>query len=244
MPEEAAPGRGQPQGPGPGRPAGPPPPEGPGGADAAGRAGAGPGGSRRAAEAARPAGRAGAGLAIRWGAFPSPFGEALAMTATGERLCALAFTAERGRPAALRSLAAQWPAAAFLEDSAAVAPLAAAALGGEGGETALDLIGTAFERAVWEALRAVPPGRVTTYGALARAIGRPGAARAVGRAVGRNPLAWLVPCHRVLPAAGGPGGYRWGIGIKRAMLAQEGALSDTAVAGDAAPGAAEGLAEL
>jgi AraC family transcriptional regulator of adaptative response/methylated-DNA-[protein]-cysteine methyltransferase len=87
----------------------------------------------------------------------------------------------------------------------------------------LDQRGTPFQQAVWAALREIPPGRTETYGALAARIGRPGAARAVARACAANPVAILVPCHRVVPATGGTGGWRWGAARKQARLAAEGA---------------------
>ncbi len=86
----------------------------------------------------------------------------------------------------------------------------------------LHLIGTPFQAAVWNALLRVPRGALTTYGALARAIKRPTAVRAVGTAVGRNPIAVLIPCHRVLPANGSLGSYHWGPRLKAALLAREG----------------------
>lgn len=82
--------------------------------------------------------------------------------------------------------------------------------------------GTPFQQRVWDALRAIPAGETHTYGAIAAHIGAPRAARAVGAAVGANPIAWLIPCHRVLPATGGIGGFRWGPERKRAMLTAEG----------------------
>lgn len=88
----------------------------------------------------------------------------------------------------------------------------------------IDLRGTPFQRAVWGALRDIPPGCTATYAEIAARIGRPGAARAVARACAANPVAIAVPCHRVVPAAGGAGGWRWGAARKRALLAQEGAL--------------------
>lgn len=96
----------------------------------------------------------------------------------------------------------------------------------------LDLRGTPFQRAVWAALQQIPPGRTETYAAVAARIGHPGAARAVARACAANPVALLVPCHRVVPkargpgslrAAGGTGGWRWGAARKRALLVREGA---------------------
>ncbi|MCO8144037.1 bifunctional helix-turn-helix domain-containing protein/methylated-DNA--[protein]-cysteine S-methyltransferase [Rhodovulum tesquicola] len=169
--------------------------------------------------------RAGAGLTIRHGLFPTPFGQALAM-ATDRGLCGLAFTDETGPAAAHADLTARWPAASFTEDPDPVAPLVAAAFGQ--GSTRLHLIGAPFQIKVWEALLAIPSGHVTTYAEIARAIGSPRAARAVGTAVGRNPVAFLIPCHRVLRAGGGLGGYHWGLPVKRAMLAWESARAEAA----------------
>lgn len=87
----------------------------------------------------------------------------------------------------------------------------------------LDLRGTPFQRAVWAALRQIPPGRTETYAEVATRIGHPRAARAVARACAANPVALAVPCHRVVPASGGSGGWRWGADRKRALLAKEGA---------------------
>ncbi|MDP3959204.1 MAG: bifunctional helix-turn-helix domain-containing protein/methylated-DNA--[protein]-cysteine S-methyltransferase [Pseudorhodobacter sp.] len=165
--------------------------------------------------------RGGAGLVIRWGWLDSPFGEALAM-ATSRGLCGLAFAADCGRTAALADLRARWPGAAFVEDPGAVAPLLAAAFDA-GGETRLHLIGAPFQIKVWEALLRIPSGHVTTYSQIAGAIGQPQAVRAVGTAVGRNPVSWLIPCHRALRKSGGLGGYHWGLPVKRAMLAWEAA---------------------
>ena len=78
-----------------------------------------------------------------------------------------------------------------------------------------------FQLKVWRALLAVPDGGVTTYGAIAEAIGGPGRSRAVGNAVGRNPISWLIPCHRVLRSTGALGGYAWGPDRKRVMLTLE-----------------------
>ena len=97
-----------------------------------------------------------------------------------------------------------------------------AAFGGAG-ETRLLLSGGPFQIKVWEALMQIPSGHVTTYSDIAAAVGRPRAARAVGTAVGRNPISWIIPCHRALRRAGGLGGYHWGLGVKRAMLAYESA---------------------
>jgi len=165
--------------------------------------------------------RKGAGLRIHYGWFDSPFGRLLAM-GTDKGLCGLAFAQECGDAAAYGDLAARWPAAQFSEAPAQLAPWVTAAFGG-GGDTRLHLIGAPFQIKVWEALLAIPSGHVTTYSEIANAIGNPRAVRAVGTAVGRNPVSWLIPCHRALRKSGGLGGYHWGLPVKRAMLAWESA---------------------
>ncbi|MFQ5566322.1 MAG: methylated-DNA--[protein]-cysteine S-methyltransferase [Paracoccaceae bacterium] len=164
--------------------------------------------------------RNGEGLAISWGWFDSPFGEALAM-ATDRGLCGMAFAAELGRDRTLADMRGRWPAATFREDRSAVADWVAAAFGG--GDVSLQLIGAPFQIKVWEALLAIPSGHVTTYTEIARRVGNAKAARAVGSAVGRNPISWLIPCHRALRRDGELGGYHWGLPLKRAMLAYESA---------------------
>lgn len=170
----------------------------------------------------------GAGLTIRWAVTESPFGPALTM-ATGKGICAIGFTDETGEEAALADLRARWPAAQYRHDDAAIAPLAAAAFRA-GGAAPLHLIGAPFQLRVWEVLLRIPPGEVTTYSAIADAIGHPAANRAVGTAVGRNPVSLLVPCHRVLRRDGAMGGYHWGLMRKRAMLAWESAHHAVALA--------------
>lgn len=166
--------------------------------------------------------RAGAGLTIGWAFCDSPFGEALAM-ATDRGLCGLGFTAECGRDAALADLMARWPKAQFQPDPA-VAARAAAAFAGR--DTRLHLIGAPFQIKVWEALLRIPSGHVTSYSEIAQAVGHPAAQRAVGTAVGRNPVSFFIPCHRALRRSGGLGGYHWGLPVKRAMLAWEAARKD------------------
>jgi AraC family transcriptional regulator of adaptative response/methylated-DNA-[protein]-cysteine methyltransferase len=168
----------------------------------------------------------GAGLVIRWGYFPSPFGEALVM-ATDRGLCGMAFTEECGREAAMADMCGRWPHAQYTEDAEAVAPLVEGVFG-PGGEAKLHLIGAPFQIKVWEALLRIPTGHVTTYSQIAGAIGHAHAVRAVGTAVGRNPISWLIPCHRALRKSGGLGGYHWGLPVKRAMLAWEAARTDAA----------------
>lgn len=165
--------------------------------------------------------RAGDGLRIAWGWFDSPFGPALAM-GTARGLCGLAFAAGTGKAAAMADLVDRWPKADFVEAPAEIEPWVDAAFGGRG-EARLHLMGAPFQIKVWEALLQIPSGHVTTYSDIATAVGHPRAARAVGTAVGRNPLSWIIPCHRALRKAGGLGGYHWGLGLKRAMLAWEAA---------------------
>ncbi|MEO1491241.1 MAG: bifunctional helix-turn-helix domain-containing protein/methylated-DNA--[protein]-cysteine S-methyltransferase [Pseudomonadota bacterium] len=165
--------------------------------------------------------RKGAGLTIRWGWFETPFGDALAM-GTDRGLCGLAFAAEMGREAAWQDMISRWPDAAYAEDPAALAKWVEAAFKGAG-EVALAPLGAPFQIKVWEALMAIPSGHVTTYSEIAQAIGSPRAVRAVGSAVGRNPISWLIPCHRALRRDGKLGGYHWGLPMKRAMLAYEAA---------------------
>lgn len=173
--------------------------------------------------------RKGKGLTITWGWFDSPFGEVLAM-GTERGLCGMAFAAELGHDRTLADMRGRWPAAAFREtgrgdDGGTLANWVAAAFGG--GEVALELIGAPFQIKVWEALLAVPSGHVTTYTEIARSIGNAKAVRAVGTAVGRNPISWLIPCHRALRRDGELGGYHWGLPLKRAMLAYESARLET-----------------
>lgn len=167
--------------------------------------------------------RAGAGLTLAHGWHASPFGPMLLVTAP-RGLAGLAFADEAGNEAVTADLLARWPGAHHVADAAPGAALAARLFRAEAPPSApLQLIvsGTTFQTRVWRALLALPPGTTTTYGALAMAIGKPGAARAVGSAVGANPIAWLIPCHRVLRHSGALGGYHWGLTRKRAMLVHE-----------------------
>jgi len=167
--------------------------------------------------------RGGAGLEIRWGWFDSPFGPAIVM-ATAKGICGMGFADEVGAEVALEDLVRRWPKAAFVEDPTAIRPMVDAAFGGQA--TSLHLIGAPFQIKVWEALLAIPSGHVTTYADIAGAIGHPMAHRAVGTAVGRNPISFLIPCHRALRRDGGLGGYHWGLPRKRAMLAWEAARAE------------------
>ncbi|MCA1336208.1 methylated-DNA--[protein]-cysteine S-methyltransferase [Pseudooceanicola marinus] len=171
-------------------------------------------------EAMRPGdvARGGAGVDIAWDELATPYGPALVM-ATGRGICGLAFTAETGRDAALADLTARWPAAQYHHDPARIRPLAEAAF--EGGAARLHIMGGPFQIKVWEALLAIPEGQTSSYSDLAHSIDAPRASRAVGTAVGRNPIAWLIPCHRVLRKDGGLGGYHWGTELKEVLLTRE-----------------------
>lgn len=175
--------------------------------------------------------KGGAGLTIYWGWFESPFGPALIM-GTDKGICGMGFAAESGEEHAMEDLTGRWPRAQFVEDPMRLRPWVNSAFGTTGKLEAapLYLIGAPFQIKVWEALLSIPSGHVTTYSEIADAIGHPKAVRAVGTAVGRNPVSWLIPCHRALRKSGGLGGYHWGLPVKRAMLAFEAAKVDAASA--------------
>ncbi|MFG1299991.1 methylated-DNA--[protein]-cysteine S-methyltransferase [Xanthobacter sp. V3C-3] len=166
----------------------------------------------------------GAGLVIRYGFHPSPFGLALAMS-TPRGLCGLAFADRGEEAAALADMRRRWPNAMYVEDPAATGPLVArifdpAAWRGEQ-PLRIVFIGTDFEIRVWETLLRIPMGRATTYSSIAEHVGNPKAARAVGAAIGRNPISFVVPCHRVIGKSGDLTGYHWGLTRKRAILGWE-----------------------
>ena len=170
--------------------------------------------------------RQGEGLQINYGWFDSAFGELLAM-GTDRGLCGLGFSGETGRAHAMDDLSRRWPKATYVENPDAIRGWVNAAMG-QSGETALHMIGAPFQIKVWEALLRVPSGHVTTYSEIAQSIGTPKAVRAVGTAVGRNPVSFLIPCHRALRKSGELGGYHWGLPVKRALLAYESARNDAA----------------
>jgi len=166
----------------------------------------------------------GAGLTISYGFHPSPFGTALVM-ATERGLAGLAFADANEEPAALADMAGRWPHASIVEDHARTAPLAQRVFDSKlwRAERPLRvvLIGTDFEVRVWETLLRIPMGRAMTYSDIAAKIRAPKAARAVGAAVGKNPISFVVPCHRALGKNGDLTGYHWGLTRKRAMLGWE-----------------------
>lgn len=170
--------------------------------------------------------RGGAGLTVRAATHPSPLGP-VAVGRTDRGVCLLRFVDGDGHDAAAAAVRAEWPAAEVVVDPDATATAVAAAFGPAGaGPVRLALAGTNLQLKVWEALLRIPPGRVTTYGDLARAVGRAPAARAVASAVGANPVAVLIPCHRVIRATGALAGYRWGLDRKRVLLASEAVAAD------------------
>ncbi|ADO41290.1 methylated-DNA--[protein]-cysteine S-methyltransferase [Ketogulonicigenium vulgare] len=167
----------------------------------------------------------GAGVTIRHGLFDTPFGPAIVM-ATDQGICGIGFTSHQDPALTYRDLASRWPNADFQQDGRLDSQVQAAF---SGGPARLHMIGAPFQIKVWEALLAIPEGQVTTYGDIARRIGNPAAVRAVGTAVGRNPIAYLIPCHRVLRRDGGMGGYHWGLDSKRHLLTFEAARTEPPV---------------
>ena len=180
----------------------------------------------------------GEGIVLRYGFHASPFGEALAV-ATDRGLAGLGWVDHKaspgkaatdgkpagGRDGALADMRRRWPRALFVQDQATTAPYVARAF--DPREWRADrplrvvLIGSDFEVRVWERLIEIPVGAATTYSDVAARIGSPKAARAVGAAVGRNPISFVVPCHRVLGKSGGLTGYHWGLTRKQAILGWE-----------------------
>lgn len=166
----------------------------------------------------------GAGLCLQWAFHPSPFGSALVMV-SGRGLAGLAFADADGEEAVLADMQSRWPNATYLHDEAATAPFARRIF--DPGRWCADqplrivLIGTDFEVRVWETLLRVPLGSVTSYSDVAAQVCSKKAARAVGAAVGRNPICFVVPCHRVIGKDGSLTGYHWGLTRKRAILGWE-----------------------
>jgi len=166
----------------------------------------------------------GAGLTMSYGFHPSPFGTALVMT-TPRGLAGLAFADAGEEEAALADMKGRWLKADIVEDRPRTAALARrifdTALWRADQPLRVVLIGTDFEIRVWETLLKIPMGRAMTYSDIATKVGAINAARAVGAAVGKNPLSFVVPCHRVLGKDGALTGYHWGLTRKRAMLGWE-----------------------
>jgi AraC family transcriptional regulator of adaptative response/methylated-DNA-[protein]-cysteine methyltransferase len=171
--------------------------------------------------------RRGEGLDIAYGFHPSPFGESLIM-ATERGVCGVAFVnedANQTRAEALADMTRRWPRAKFVEDAGRTAPHTKRMFHPEQWKAEkpcrLVLIGTDFEVRVWETLLRIPMGRAVSYADIARHLGQPTASRAVGTAVGRNPISFVVPCHRVMRGDGQLAGYHWGLTRKRALIGWE-----------------------
>jgi AraC family transcriptional regulator of adaptative response/methylated-DNA-[protein]-cysteine methyltransferase len=166
----------------------------------------------------------GEGVSMSYGFHPSPFGLALVM-ANERGLAGLAFGDPGEDKAMLDDMTRRWPKAAYVEDSAQTAQLAARVFNPDlwrpDRPLRIIMIGTDFEVRVWETLLGIPMGKCSTYSDIASKIGRPKASRAVGAAVGKNPMSFVVPCHRVLGRSGDITGYHWGLTRKRAMLGWE-----------------------
>jgi AraC family transcriptional regulator of adaptative response/methylated-DNA-[protein]-cysteine methyltransferase len=167
----------------------------------------------------------GAGIDMVWGAAPSPFGIAV-ITMTGYGISGIGFADdEDGVEAAFEDLANRWPNARFTRNDARIAEAATQVFDPTRWDPTrpvrVVLIGTDFEVSVWETLLRIPCGRATTYQTVANHIGRPTASRAVGAAVGKNPISFVVPCHRVVGSTGALTGYHWGLPRKRAILGWE-----------------------
>jgi AraC family transcriptional regulator, regulatory protein of adaptative response / methylated-DNA-[protein]-cysteine methyltransferase len=166
----------------------------------------------------------GRGLNITYGFHDCPFGRALILV-TNDGLAGLAFADEGDEKSALADMSSRWPEATYTENSKVTAPYATRIF--ESQNWSLDqplrvvFIGTDFEIRVWETLLRIPFGKASTYSDIAAHLGKPSAARAVGTAVGKNPISFVVPCHRVLGKSGGLCGYHWGLTRKRAILGWE-----------------------
>ena len=157
--------------------------------------------------------------AIFYDTIDSPFGPAV-ITATTQGVCGLGFSAEMGTDATKSDLFSRWANTDLIYSPQELAePVHTIFCAGQ--IPALHLIGSPFYLEVWRILLDIPIGHASTYSDIATAAGNPKAVRAVGTAIGKNPISWLIPCHRALRKDGTLGGYHWGLSIKRAMLAYE-----------------------
>ncbi|MGA7675723.1 MAG: methylated-DNA--[protein]-cysteine S-methyltransferase [Rhizomicrobium sp.] len=172
--------------------------------------------------------KGGRDVTIDYGFHACPFGTVLVMT-TDKGVCGLGFADEGEEENLLADLKARWPKADYGENAERTAKIATRIFDPQRPSESvlpLHLMGTPWQLKVWEALLAIPRGKLVTYRTIAEKIESPKACRAVGAAVGRNPISWLIPCHRVLGGNGALTGYHWGVARKRAMLAVEYAAED------------------
>tara|TARA_B100000902_G_C27218891_1_gene868524 strand:+ start:610 stop:1203 length:594 start_codon:yes stop_codon:yes gene_type:complete len=158
-------------------------------------------------------------LEIYYCFMKSPFGKALVMS-TKLGICGIAFTDKVGSETALQDMTQRWPQAKFTPDRNRATTLSTQIFDFSG-KTNLHIMGSSFQIKVWEALLQIPASQVATYSDIAAKIEQPSSVRAVGTAIGRNPISFLIPCHRVIQKSGGLGGYHWGIAIKKYLLAFE-----------------------
>jgi AraC family transcriptional regulator of adaptative response/methylated-DNA-[protein]-cysteine methyltransferase len=164
----------------------------------------------------------GEALTIRYGLHPSPFGQCF-IAVTDKGICSLGFIGSAAIDASVAELKKRWECAQIIQDQKATKDYLEKIFGDRIRESrpALQVKGTNFQIKVWEALLKIPQGAIVSYEALAASIGKPKAVRAVANAVAHNPVAFLIPCHRVIRKTGAIGGYRWGIGKKIAILLSE-----------------------
>lgn len=156
---------------------------------------------------------------IHWGIHDTPLGRAL-LAVTAEGICATGFVVT-SEAKLIDDFMAKWPRATLIEDVKGTAKLAKAAYGKHPQGLPLFVVGKDFHQAVWKTLLKIPAGTLVRYGDLAAFLDKPRAARAIGNAVGANPVSWLIPCHRVCHANGGLSGFGWGEEMKRDFLAYE-----------------------
>ena len=167
----------------------------------------------------------GLGVEVNYGYGITPFGEAL-LAWTDRGVCFLGFCHEEGKQHTLEEFKGQWPDASLTQNSPeATDKLTEIFNEKERKQLKVWLRGSPFQLRVWEALLSLPAGTHCTYGQLAAFSGNAGASRATGSAIGRNPVSWLIPCHRVINSLGALGGYRWGTNTKQAIIGYEAAIS-------------------
>ncbi len=170
----------------------------------------------------------GKGLTINYGFHDCQFGRALVL-ATDRGMAGMAFCDPGEEHATLEDMKSRWPEAHYVENSEATKHYARRSFDPNAWRPddplRIVMIGTDFEIRVWEGLLDIPPGNATTYSTIAGKLGNPAASRAVGRAVGRNPISFVVPCHRVVGKSGDLTGYHWGLTRKRAMLGWEAGIA-------------------
>ena len=153
---------------------------------------------------------------VHYGFTHSPFGKALVM-GTIQGICGIAFADQLGDEETLRDMTQRWPRSTFTHNEELILKLSAPIFDFSG-KTQLQVIGSPFQIKVWEALFQIQAGQVVTYSEVATAINKPSSVRAVATAIGRNPISFLIPCHRVIQKSGGLGGYHWGLPIKKHIL--------------------------